>query len=131
MKKKIFALFLLFICLLPISTSAVYAAETGYSKIVSIKNKRGLTCRIRLKSDKTRTYYIYKQTGRPNDYYFLKDHGCSTCALTTILNSIGGYRFGPAYVHRKLIPQTLGKKYTQPIKLYGIHKVLKKYRISS
>jgi len=110
---------------------AAPAPEYHFATIKSIKNKSGLTCTVRIKTDRIRKYYIYKQTGQKGDYKFLRDHGCSTCALATVLNSIGGYSYTPARLHKKIIPAKLGKKYTMPIKLYGLHKILQKYGIYS
>lgn len=136
MKKKMILFMMLFASSLLFLSAGATAEEAegnpnGYATIESIQNIKGLTCTVQIKTDKTRTYYIYRQDGQPQDYKFLRDHGCSTCALATVLNSVKGYNYTPAYVHKKLIPKKLGKKYTKPIKLYGIHKVLKKHKIYS
>lgn len=127
-----FVLLILVLSLLSPARQA-FAAGKGYASVDSIKNISGLTCRIKLTvNDRQRTFLIYKQTGQKEDYTFLRDHGCTTCILTTLLNSYKGYRFTPAYVHKKLIPRKLGRRATSmPIKLYGMHKILKKYHLYS
>ena len=85
-------------------------------------------------------YKMFSQTADYGDFSeYMADHGCSTCVLTTILNTMRGTNLTPKDT-LKIIKKTNKKAYEEnfskkpskqmPIALAGICKVLKKYKIS-
>lgn len=81
---------------------------------------------------KYRSYTIYNQSTISDTY--IKNHGCGTCCLTTLLHAYGKRQsLGPKQVHKKLEKKIFGNSFdkSHPLGLNGIKKVLLKNNISA
>lgn len=77
-----------------------------------------------------RSYTIYNQSKYSNNY--IKNHGCGTCCLTTILHAYGKRKeLGPTKVHSVLEKNTFGKSFTdsKPLGMRGMRQILKNNNI--
>lgn len=115
------------------ATYAIPYNTNSNSSIVSVKNTSG----------KTYKYKIYKQSASFSSYNdYLTLHGCSTCALTTLLNAkvpaLSNY--SPDKVISVVEKATFGEKVfnknynkklksQMPVTLYGTTKILDKYKV--
>jgi hypothetical protein len=101
---------------------------------VTSTNRRGFTYNYRL--------YYQKSSALNKSNKYLKEHGCSTCALTTILRAtvpeLAGYT--PNQIRTKVIKKVAGSKVYKdnfskkldkqsPISLYGISVILTEYGV--
>lgn len=98
---------------------------------------RGTTAKatVTTAKGKSYTYKMFKQSAGYNNYSdYLKLHGCSTCALTTIINTMKGKSLTPDKtidLIKKVDPEEYAVNFTGdspknlPIALPGIAKVLK------
>lgn len=98
------------------TTSSVSAS---YSKVSITNNNK-----------KTRTYYIYNQSKKDK---YIKNHGCGTCCLTTILHAYGKCSHnGPDSIHSSFEKKILNKSNNNhPLGLAGMKKILNYYGIST
>ena len=106
------------------------------------ENSRGdtATATVVNTSGKKYKYTMFRQIGEYGDFTeYMKNRGCSTCALTTILNATKGFSLTPEKtlkvikkVNKKAYEENFSKKPSKqmPIALAGICKVLDRYKVT-
>lgn len=105
------------------------ASSRGSTAVATIHNTAGRNYK----------YKVFRQTAKyKTNSEYLADHGCSTCALTTVLNAVKGTKLTPdkmigviKSVNKAEFDENFSKPAAKkmPVSLHGITKVFDKYGV--
>jgi len=125
------------------SVAAPQVNQTANAVVDFPASSRGKTAEATVTNNngKTYNYKIYNQTsGYPSYSKYIDKHGCSTCALTTILRATKGEfsDLTPNETITQVIKETVSagefnnnfKKRNRPVTLWGMMKIFDKYGVS-